>query len=144
MPRHVIERLSRHLTVYDIKKTNINTATIPVLHAFCARGTTVSDKTMSEDIYEYLHETDTDILASNVIKSTNDTQGVLEKIDIEDGVIQILKKELGVQSDIFHVGIYVALYDTETGVVQANSRVQMIYSRQSQHKNNPLLYYREG
>jgi type II secretory pathway component PulK len=136
MPRTTIERLTRHLTAYDLE-TNINTATHPVLHAFCAAFTEQTNDTNAEEIYEALHYSGDE--APTIIQATGDYADELQNLD--GSLITLLRSDTAFASTVFRVGIYGVRYNTETGTVLARSRVQMDLLRNAAALT--LLYYRE-
>jgi type II secretory pathway component PulK len=139
MRRTTIEGLTRHLTAYDVV-TNINTATVPVLHAFCAQLLGELNETDSEKIYRELHPT-ADDESPEIIQSETDYEAILTGV-VSDDLIPDLEKSTGVKSDHFRIGIYGVVFDTESGTVTARARLQMEV-RQKQDKQLELLYYRE-
>jgi len=139
LPRTTIKRLTRHLTAYDLE-TNINTATHPVLHAFCAAEDGDKDETKSEEIYQKLHfEADQESIA--IITKESEYGTILETLD--DALIRRLKKYTAFASTHFQVGVYGLVYNTETGTVLARARLQMDLLRKASDKQLELLYYRE-
>jgi hypothetical protein len=138
MSRTTIEGLTRHLTTYELK-TNINTATHPVLHAFCAPPP--GDGENEEDsrrIYEALHSSG-DEKAIDIIEGPGDYSDLLGNANVDPALVTPLKGSTGYKSSHFRLGIYGVLYNTETGTVLARSRVQMVLLRE----NFDVLYYRE-
>ena len=136
MPRTTIERLTRHLTAYSLT-TNINTATHPVLHAFCAASTGQVNDTNADEIYETLHYSGD--VPPTVIQKIGDYADLLQNLD--GNLITDLRNNTGFSSSVFRVGIYGVLYNTEIGTVLARSRVQVDLIRGD--RDLTLLYYRE-
>lgn len=139
LPRAVIERLSRHLTAYALE-TNINTASLPVLHAYCAAKTGEENETASEKIYQYLHF-DADDESVTVIQDANRYEAVL--VDVDPDLVSYLENGTGIQSTHFRVGVYGLVLSTTTGTELARSRIQMDLERRSGETQFNLLYYRE-
>jgi len=145
MPRHVIDELGRNLTVFNLK-TNINTATRPVLHAFCAQILDAQTETDSEAIRLRLHPAQ-DQLPQSVITedSVASYQSVLGPVVSSNDLIVGLQKDTGIVSDFFRVGINGLVINTSTGSVEANARVTMVVARSGGGQGSlRLFYYREG
>ena len=140
MPRTTIERLTRHLTVYDLV-TNINTATYPVLHAFCAAFLQDENETEAEKVYRALHPV-ADVVSMDVIRRPTDYRDILGGVGLNPGLIGHLQGSTVYVSSFFRVGIYGLVFDTETGAVRARSRLQMDLRRERGQQLG-LLYYRE-
>jgi Tfp pilus assembly protein PilX len=143
MTRPTIDRLTRHLTAYDLV-TNINTATIPVLNAFCSQIEGTLNETYGQEIYELLHPT-ADEESIEIVKGKtgeNSYRTILGATSASVDLIDGLANSTGVRSDYFRIGIYGAVFDTETGTVTARTRLQMDLFRK-QEKQLELLYYRE-
>jgi hypothetical protein len=142
LPRTTIERLTRHLTAYELA-TNINTATLPVLHAFCAPppgdGENEED---SRKIYELLHyDAEDDVV--QVIKDANDYRGILGLEVSNTSLIDELRSSTAFASDHFRIGIYGLVEDPTNLTVLARSRIQMDLERQTGGTEFNVLYYRE-
>lgn len=143
MPRTTIEKLTRHMTAYDLT-TNINTATIPVLNAICSQleGTGTLNETYGVEIHQKLHPT-ADQESIEIIQGTSgDNSYSSLLLGIDPDLISGLQTSTGVVSEYFRVGIYGLLFDTETGTVMARARLQMDLRRQK-GQQLALLYYRE-
>jgi type II secretory pathway component PulK len=144
MPRSTIQRLTRHMTAYPLD-TNINTASFPVLHAFCARELDDPGEIVSREIYEALHPV-ADQDAIDVIQDKKSVATFLGDRGVDQTLARRLEDSMGVQSTHFRIGIYGVVYDTETGTERARSRLQMDLQRaqgQTQGRTLALLYYRE-
>lgn len=148
MPRKAIHKLLRHLTAYSLQ-TNINTATLAVLHAFCAQayaspgGPGNPDETDSERIYENLHPEGSN---SNpvAIKNTAEFDTVLKNWVSSPQVAQKLKISMTVKSTCFRIGFFGLVRDPETGSEEARARVEMVLEQAHAGPQGPrLLYYRE-
>jgi len=128
------------MTAYEVE-TNINTATLSVLHAFCAEllGGEPTE-TDSEKIYRELHPPAEDE-STEIIEDETAYETLLEGV-VSDELIDNLEKSTGVKSDHFRIGIYGVVLNTETGTVTARTRLQMDLFRK-QDKQLELLYYRE-
>jgi len=137
--RTTIERLTRHLTAYKLE-TNINTATQPVLYAFCTAEDDEEDEPESESIFELLHyKADDEIV--NIIKKDSDYNDLL--LDVTDSdLVKYLVEHSGFESTHFQVGIYGLVFNTETGTVLARARLRMDLRRE-RDKDIEVLYYRE-
>jgi len=123
LPRTTIERLTRHLTAYDLE-TNINTATYPVLHALCAAEEGDEDEAVSEGIFQTLHfSADDESIDKIIITDKNAYTTVLA--DFERSLRTYLKKHTAFASDHFRVGVYGLVYNTESATVLARARLQM-------------------
>jgi len=141
LPRTTIERLTRHLTAYDLE-TNINTATHPVLHALCASypAGNGENETESEEFFELLHY-DVDQESIEIITVDGDYDTLLGGVD--SGLALYLKNHTGFASDHFRVGVYGLVYNTESGTVLARARLQMDLKKQQGKSEFDVLYYRE-
>jgi len=140
LPRTTIERLTRHLTAYDLE-TNINTATHPVLHAFCASppyGDGVNE-TESEEIFDLLHY-DADQESIQIITGDGYYDTLLGGIGSE--LARYLKDHTGFASDHFRVGVYGLVYNTQNATVLARARLQMDLKKKTGGEFD-VLYYRE-
>ena len=138
MTRTTIEKLTRNLTAYDLK-TNINTATIPVLNAFCSQleGTGTLNETYGVEIYQQLHPA-ADQESIEIIQSTSGNNNSYDSIlvGINPDVVSGLKSSTGFHSEYFRIGVYGLLFDTETGTVMARARLQVDLRRQAgQHRH---------
>ena len=144
MPRNTIQKLLQHLTVYEAK-TNINTATLAVLHAFCAQAYSGDNiqETDSETIYQYLHPATLDTTPPGLDGSTFDiTLG--ETVGIAPEVVRYLKMSMQTQSNYFRIGFYGLVRDPETGSEDARARIEMVVDQaQGTAQGLRLLYYRE-
>ena len=149
MKRHVIEELGRNLTVYQLE-TNINTATRAVLHALFAElpDPDDPDEPYSLDVYEWLHPTEEEVpVDEHVINDDNDYDTVLvERLNIDSSLMTPLREATTIRSDTFRVGVSGLVINTETGTVEANSRVIMVMTplRPEQGVGFDPVYYREG
>jgi len=148
--KHVIEELARNLTVFDIQRTNINTATQPVLHAFVAQVLGATEE-YSGQIYDLLHPLDElELPEDHVVQNTNGFRDLIGlQLGLGTDVTDHLKNSMGIASTIFRVGVNGIVIDLETGGVEANSRVNMVISfgasqTPGQQGSAGLLYYREG
>jgi hypothetical protein len=148
MPRKAIHKLLRHLTAYSLQ-TNINTATLAVLHAFCAQayaapgGLGNPDETDSERIYANLHPAGTDS-SPVAIQNIAEFDAVLKDWVSSPQVAQKLKTSMGVKSTCFRLGFFGLVRDPETGSEEARARVEMVLDQaQSSLQGPKLLYYRE-
>ncbi len=142
LPRPVIERLTRHLTAYNLK-TNINTATLAVLHALCAAFFDNPGETDSAKIYQTLHF-DADEERVEIIASAGDYTKYLGPEVSDARLITYLQENTGLTSNIFRVGIYGLVLNTETGTELARSRIQMDLARGTGGDVQfDVLYYRE-
>jgi hypothetical protein len=141
LPRPVIERLARHLTAYNLT-TNINTATLPVLHALCAAKLGNPGETDSGNIYRILHF-DADEETLQIIGSSQDYTNLLGPEVSGPELITHLQENTGFASSIFRVGIYGLVFNTETGTELARSRIQMDLARRTGDVQFDVLYYRE-
>jgi hypothetical protein len=137
----VIERLARHLTAYNLT-TNINTATLPVLHALCAAKLGNPGETDSGNIYRILHF-DADEETLQIIGSSQDYTNLLGPEVSGPELITHLQENTGFASSIFRVGIYGLVFNTETGTELARSRIQMDLARRTGDVQFDVLYYRE-
>jgi hypothetical protein len=142
MPRNTIQKLLQHLTVYPVE-TNIYTATLAVLHAFCAQGAGGNiQETDSETIYEYLHPATLDTTPPAIDGSIFDTlreNGIGGK-----EVVEYLKMSMKTQSNCFRIGFYGLVRDPETGSEDARARIEMVVDQaQGTAQGLRLLYYRE-
>jgi hypothetical protein len=139
LPRTTIELLTRHLTAYNLT-TNINTATLPVLHAFCSPPPAGDgeNETDSEDILELLHYGAEDEVP-DVLQNDGAYRTVLENFD--DTLVEYLITHTDVASTHFQVAIYGLVMNLETGTDLARTRLRMDLHRDGQ--NLTLLYYRE-
>jgi len=144
LPRPTIDRLTRHLTAYDLV-TNINTASIPVLNAFCSEIEGTLNETFGPEIYGVLHPT-ADEESIEIIKGKsgdNSYRTILGgATSASQNLIDGLANSTGIHSDHFRIGIYGVVLDTEAGTVTARTRLQMDLFRK-QDKQLELLYYRE-
>ncbi len=148
MSRTTIQRLLQHLTAYSVQ-TNINTATLPVLHAFCAQayappgGAGNPDETDSERIYANLHPEGTD-QAPVALQNMAEFDSVLRDWVSVPAVAQNLKKSTGVKSTCFRLGFFGLVRDPESGSEEARARVEMVLDQvQGTLQGVKLLYYRE-
>jgi len=141
LPRTTIERLTRHLTAYELE-TNINTATHPVLHALCASSqySIGVSETESEEFFELLHY-DADQESIQIIARDSDYDALLGGVDSD--LARDLKNHTGFASDHFRVGVYGLVYNTENGTVLARARLQMDLKKQQGKSEFDVLYYRE-
>jgi hypothetical protein len=140
LPRTTIERLTRHLTAYDLE-TNINTATHPVLHAFCAAKDGDKDEDVSQNIFYELHVS-ADEDAANIPVITNDGAYGTVLANYDNTLITYLKTHTAVASTHFRVAIYGLVMNFDTGTDLARSRLQMDLLRTAGNEIT-LLYYRE-
>jgi len=131
MTRPTIERLTRHLTAYELK-TNINTATYAVLYAF------MQNEEDADEIYRGLHGT-AEQEAVTILENETACRNLLDGVGADK---TLCNTDFGLKSDHFRIGIYGVVFDTETGTVTARARLQMDL-RQKQDKQLELLYYRE-
>ena len=141
LPRTTIERLTRHLTAYDLE-TNVNTATHPVLHAFCASppyGNGVNE-IESEEFFDVLHY-DADQESIQIIEGDGDYSTLLGGVDSD--LAGYLKDHTGFASDVFRVGVYGVVYNTENATVLARARLQMDLKKRGTTGEFDVLYYRE-
>jgi len=144
MPRNTIQKLLQHLTVYLVE-TNINTATLAVLHAFCAQAYSSDgiQETDSEKIYEKLHATAADETPS-AVEGTDQMGDFLTGIIADTNVIKKLGESLNVKSNCFRIGFYGLVRDPETGSEDARARIEMVVDQaQGTAQGLRLLYYRE-
>lgn len=148
MARSTIQRLLQHLTAYSVQ-TNINTATLPVLHAFCAQayappgGTGNPDESDSERIYGNLHPEGMNQTPA-ALQNMADFDTVLRDWVSMPAVAQSLKKSMGVKSTCFRLGFFGVVRDSESGSEEARARVEMVLDQfQSTMQGVKLLYYRE-
>lgn len=148
MPRKAIHKLLRHLTAYSLQ-TNINTATLAVLHAFCAQAYAIPggpgnpDETDSERIYENLHPEGADS-SPVAIQNTSEFDAVLKDWVSSPQVAQKLKISMGVKSTCFRIGFFGLVRDPETGSEEARAKVEMVLDQAQASVEGPkLLYYRE-
>jgi len=152
IPRHVIDELARNLTIYDLE-TNINTATQPVLHAFCSQILRAEEQGDSEAIYEALHPFE-DELPDSAITDKSAYSSILGGLVSDAKLISGLQSSTGVQSDFFQIGIRGVVINTSTGSVDATASVTMVVRRGGGTRSRPgqevaggalqLFYYREG
>jgi len=151
IPQNVIDELGRNLTIYNLT-TNINTATKPVLRAFCSQILNADGTTDAEEIYLRLHPFD-DTFPDSII--SQDTvagyQSVLGSVISSDDLIQGLQDDTGIVSDFFRVGITGVVINTGTGAVDANAGVTMVVQRGGAQTPGGqvqgglrMFYYREG
>ena len=144
MPRPVIEELCRHLTAFNLK-TNINTATKPVLRALVEHlDGTEKD---SQEIYELLHpvelpEDPTGALAGeHLIQQENDYTQWLQDHALDGALLgKGLGTATGIRSDYFRVGVSGVVLDPESGSLEAESRIVVVLSQQAP---GGMAYYRE-
>jgi len=149
MPRNTIQKLLQHLTVY-VTETNINTATLAVLHAFCARAYGSGSgypgnpqETDSETIYQYLHPATLDTTPPGLDGSTFDIT-LRDTVGIAQEVVRYLKMSMQTQSNYFRIGFYGLVRDPETGSEDARARIEMVVDQaQGTAQGLRLLYYRE-
>jgi type II secretory pathway component PulK len=144
MPRNTIQKLLQHLTVYE-SKTNINTATLAVLHAFCAQADSGGNiqETDSEKIYAYLHPATLDTTPPAIDGSTFDIT-LSDTVGIGEEVANDLKLSMKTQSNCFRIGFYGLVRDPETGSEDARARIEMVVDQaQGTAQGLRLLYYRE-
>lgn len=140
LPRTTIERLTRHLTAYDLE-TNINTATHPVLHALCAAKSGLANDEEAETIFGLLHY-GADEENKPVIEGETNYEAILEN-DVDQDLISYLEQQTAVTSTVFRVGIYGLVYNTENGTVLARARLQMDLEQKGTGNEFNVLYYRE-
>jgi len=141
LPRTTIERLTRHLTAYNLE-TNINTATHPVLHAFCAAEEGDEDEAVSEGIFQTLHfSADDESIDKIIITDKNAYTTVLA--DFERSLRTYLKTHTAFASDHFRVGVYGLVYNTENATVLSRARLQMDLKKEGRGGEFRVLYYRE-
>ncbi|MEW6441487.1 MAG: hypothetical protein AB1640_11180 [bacterium] len=143
MAKNTIQKLTQHLTVYPVE-TNINTATLPVLHAFCALADENAQEAVSEQLYNSLHSATTDTVPpafESKQSIADDPSGLIANGE----VAKELKDHLEVKSDCFRVALYGLVRDPETGLEEARARVEMVLNVQAQNPSGGLglLYYRE-
>jgi hypothetical protein len=136
MARPTIERLTRNLTAYQLQ-TNINTATYAVLVAF------TEDAEAAGDIYRELHGT-AEQQAVTILENAAACRELLQNYPQVDQTLCNTGNErsFDLTSDHFRIGIYGVVFDTETGTVEARTRLQMDLKR-GQDRKLDLLYYRE-
>jgi len=139
LARTTIERLTRHLTVYDLK-TNINTATHPVLHALCAAKSGLVNDEESQKIFEFLHY-DADE-PPQILTTAGSYNTLLDDI-VDETLSNYLERHTAVASDHFRVGVYGLVYNTENATVLARARLQMDLKRRGTAGEFDVLYYRE-
>jgi hypothetical protein len=139
LPRTTIERLTRHLTAYDLD-TNINTATHPVLHAFCAADAGSENDQKAEKIFPRLHYSG-DGEEIPTIVNESDYESRLQN-EVGTGLMQYLEDHTAIKSDYFRVGVYGLVFNTENGTILARARLQMDLKKTSDNKFD-VLYYRE-
>jgi type II secretory pathway component PulK len=140
LPRTTIERLTRHLTAYDLD-TNINTATYPVLHALCAAKSGLANDEEARTIFGLLHY-GADEENKPVIEGETNYEAILEN-DVGPDLISYLEQQTAVTSTVFRVGIYGLVYNTENGTVLARARLQMDLEQKGTGNEFNVLYYRE-
>jgi len=138
--RTTIDRLTRHLTAYDLE-TNINTATHPVLHAFCAAKSGSVNDQEAETIFGLLHY-DAEEENNPVIEGETNYEAILGD-DVGQDLINYLEQYTAVASDLFRVGIYGLVYNTENATVLARARLQMDLRQKGTANEFDVLYYRE-
>lgn len=148
MPSGTIRKLLQHLTAYSVQ-TNINTATLPVLHAFCAQayappgGAGNPDETDAEQIYANLHPEGMD-QTPVALQNMADFDTVLRDWVSVPTVAQNLKRSMGVKSTCFRLGFFGLVRDPETGSEEARARVEMVLDHsQGSMQGVRVLYYRE-
>ncbi len=141
LPHTTIERLTRHLTSYALD-TNINTATHPVLHAFCAAASDEPNETDSAKIFQALHYNADEESMPEIIRQKSDYASLLGNIADSD-LIRVLRESTVFASTHFRVGIYGLVYNTETGTVLARAKVLMDLARRNTGGDFDVLYYRE-
>jgi hypothetical protein len=124
MPRTVIDELGRNLTVFNLT-TNVNTATRPVLYAFCTQILQADGGNDSEAIYLRLHPHD-DEIPDSVITGSSFYQTILGDAGVSPDVITGLQTDTTFRSEYFRVGITGVVINTETGSVDANAGVAMV------------------
>lgn len=140
LPRTTIELLTRHLTAYDLE-TNINTATHPVLHAYCAAYHVAEDENDSEEIFQALHY-GPDEETIDIITTKGNYNSILGNYVSDPLLVDYLERHAeGIRSTHFQVAIYGLVLSFETGTPLARARLQMDLHRDGQ--NLTLLYYRE-
>ncbi len=140
LPHPTIELLTRHLTAYDLE-TNINTASLPVLHALCAappHGDGENEE-YSRTVLELLHY-GVDDTPPRVIEDGNGYDNALDQ-ELGRDLIGQLKENTTFKSSHFRIGVYGVVLNLQTGSERARSRLQMDLFREGQ--NLTLLYYRE-
>ncbi len=145
MPRHAIEELGRNLTVYDLK-TNINTATRPVLYAFCEPLEPGDGERCAAEIHGLLHPYEDELLLEpTVITSEGDYPGVLAQMGLTYSVIAGLRTATVFRSDHFRIGIKGLVINVGTGSVDAVAGVTMVVGRGAAGEAGGLrlYYYRE-
>ncbi len=141
LPSSTIELLTRHLTAYNLE-TNINTATLPVLHALCAappEGDGVNEE-FSQQVLELLHY-DSEDTVPTVIENATDYDNPLADAGLGSGLIGQLEDNTGIQSSYFQIAVYGVVTNMNTMTDLARSRLQMDLQRDGQ--NLILHYYRE-
>lgn len=138
MPRHLIEELGRHLTAYNLK-TNVNTATMPVLCALIAHLNGTEDD--CRKLHEQLHPLEApDTPDDHLIQTENDYTNFLLNIGVDPALGPGLGRATGIRSDIFRVGVAGVVLDPESGSLEAESRIVIVLNPQVQ---GGLAYYRE-
>jgi len=148
MPRTVIDELGRNLTNFNLT-TNINTATRPVLHAFCSQILQSDGGECAESIYLSLHPHD-GVIPDSVITDSSSYQTVLGGAGVSPDVITGLQADTTFRSDYFRVGITGVVINTETGSVDANAGVTMVVQQGGRQAPGApsgglrLYYYRQG
>jgi hypothetical protein len=134
LPHTVILKLAEHITVYLVK-TNINTATKEVLHAFYAEMTRQANEEDSANIYKKLHPSSEEE-APQPIKNTNEYGNVIA----DNTIIAEFRNQTDIKSTIFQVDVYGVTVDPESGKEQARKRIRMIILRDA---GLQPIYYRE-
>ena len=129
------------MTAYDLD-TNINTATHPVLHAFCAAASGEQNEPESAKIFQLLHYNADEESIPDIIKGKSDYASLLGNV-ADSALIKDLRDSTAFASTHFRVGIYGLVYNTETGTVLARARVQMDLARGKTGSDFDVLYYRE-
>jgi len=150
MPRNTIQKLLQHLTVYPVV-TNINTATLPVLHAFCSQAYSQGEgdpgnpqETDSEKIYETLHPGTPDTTPIAIEGSAGFTDILKDTLGIGEKVVQNLQRDMNFQSNCFRISFYGLVRDPETGSEGARARIELVVDqKQGTAQGSNLLYYRE-
>jgi len=140
LPRTTIERLTRHLTAYDLE-TNINTATHPVLHALCAASSGSESDQEAEKIFPRLHYNSDGEENPAIMDESNYESRLQDYVDTD--LIQYLETQTAIKSDYFRVGVYGLVFNTENGTILARARLQMDLKKKTSGNEFDVLYYRE-
>ncbi len=145
MPRTTIERLARHLTVYDVE-TNVNTATYPVLYALCAEATGILGEECPDAIHQRVHGSSEEEEASPFGEAGEYGKFLTDEIGMEPQERSRFQEGTGIQSTIFRIGIYGVVLDPETGTEMARRRLVVDLARKRGRGTGQtlsMLYYRE-